>query len=289
MIGVTGATGGLGGRVARHLAERGVEQRLIVRDAERAPTLPFAEVAEASGYDDGDAMRRAFDGVSTLFLVSAGEHPDRVSLHRSAVAAAVAAGVERLVYTSFLAAAPDTTFTFGRDHFHTEEHIRSTGAGYTFLRDSVYLDYVPFFASAEGVIRGPASDGRVGAVARDDIAEAAVTTLLDPQHEGRAYEVTGGQAITMAEAAQILTQVTGREVVYVEETLEEARASRAPSGAPDWEIEGWVTSYAVIAAGELDVVTDTIERLTGHAPMTLAEFLQAHPESWAHLAGSTPS
>ncbi len=289
MIGVTGATGGLGGRVARHLAERGVEQRLIVRDAERAPTLPFAEVAEASGYDDGDAMRRAFDGVSTLFLVSAGEHPDRVSLHRSAVDAAVAAGVERLVYTSFLAAAPDTTFTFGRDHFHTEEHIRSTGAGYTFLRDSVYLDYVPFFASAEGVIRGPAGDGRVGAVARDDIAEAAVTTLLDPQHEGRAYEVTGGQAITMAEAAQILTRVTGREVVYVEETLEEARASRAPSGAPDWEIEGWVTSYAVIAAGELDVVTDTIERLTGHAPMTLAEFLQAHPESWAHLAGSTPS
>lgn len=95
--------------------------------------------------------------------------------------------------------------------------------------------------------------------------------------------MTGREAITLAEAAQIITHVTGREVVYVEETLEEARASRAPSGAPDWEIEGWVTSYAVIADGELDVVTDTIERLTGHAPMTLAEFLVAHPESWAHL------
>jgi uncharacterized protein YbjT (DUF2867 family) len=156
--------------------------------------------------------------------------------------------------------------------------------GYTFLRDSIYLDYVPFFAGADGVIRGPAGDGRVGAVARDDIAEAAVTTLLDPQHEGRAYELTGREAIAMTEAARIITEVTGREVVYVEETLEEARASRAPSGAPDWEIEGWVTSYAVIAAGELDVVTDHIERLTGHAPMTLAEFLVAHPESWAHLA-----
>ena len=99
------------------------------------------------------------------------------------------------------------------------------------------------------MIRGPAGDGRVGAVARDDIAEAAVATLLDREHEGRAYEVTGGEAFTLAEAAEIITEVTGREVVYVEETLEEARASRAPSGAPDWEIEGWVTSYAVIAAG----------------------------------------
>jgi uncharacterized protein YbjT (DUF2867 family) len=289
VIGVTGATGHLGGRVARQLAERGVEQRLIVRDAARAPSLPFAEVAQAPDYADGDAMRRALEGVEVLFLVSAGEHPDRVSLHRSAVDAAAAAGVERLVYTSFVAAAPDTTFTFGRDHFHTEEHIRATGLGYTFLRDSIYLDYVPFFASADGVIRGPAGDGRLGAVARDDVADTAVVALLDPQHEGRAYEVTGREAYTLAEAARILTQVSGREVVYVEETLEEARASRAPSGAPDWEIEGWVTSYAAIADGSLDVVTDTVRRLTGHEPMTLVEFLHAHPESWAHLTGATPS
>jgi NAD(P)H dehydrogenase (quinone) len=284
LIGVTGATGGLGGRLVRHLADRGVEQRMIVRDAGRAPSLAGAEVAEAPDYSDTEAMRRALAGVDTLFLVSAGEHPDRMSLHRSAVDAAAAAGVERVVYTSFLAAAPDTVFTFGRDHFHTEEYIRASGMGHTFLRDSIYLDYVPFFASAEGVIRGPAGDGRVAAVARDDIAEAAVTTLLDPQHAGRAYELSGREAFTMAEAARIITEVTGREVTYLEETLEEARASRAPSGAPDWEIEGWVTSYAVIAAGELDVVTDHIEQLTGHAPMTLAEFLQAHPESWAHLA-----
>jgi uncharacterized protein YbjT (DUF2867 family) len=286
MIGVTGATGGIGGRVARHLADRGVEQRLIVRDAARAPSLPRAEVAEAAGYDDGDAMARALAGVDTLLLVSAGEHPDRVSLHRSAVDAAAAAGVERIVYTSFVGAAADATFTFARDHFHTEEHIRAAGLGHTFLRDSMYLDYVPFFASAEGVIRGPAGEGRLGAVARDDVAACAVAALLDPQHEGRVYEVTGREAYTLAEAARILTDVTGREVVYAEETLEEARASRAPSGAPDWEIEGWVTSYAAIADGTLDVVTDTVARLAGHEPMTLPEFLAAHPESWAHLTAS---
>jgi NAD(P)H dehydrogenase (quinone) len=283
MIGVTGATGALGGRVARHLAERGVEQRLIVRDAARAPALPGAEVAEAPDYADTEAMRRAFEGVDTLFLVSASEHPDRMSLHRSAVDAAATAAVGRVVYTSFLAAAPDTTFTFGRDHFHTEEYIRASGMGHTFLRDSIYLDYVPFLASADGVIRGPAGNGRVGAVARDDIAEAAVATLLDPQHEGQAYELTGPEAFTLTEAARVITEVTGHEVVYLEETLEEARASRAPSGAPDWEIEGWVTSYAALEAGELVPPSETVREILGRQPRTLADVLREHPETLAHL------
>ena len=283
MIGVAGATGGLGGRIATALADSGVAQRLIVRDPSRAPELPAAEIAQGGDYGDGEAMRRAFDGVEVLFLPSAGEHPDRVSLHRSVIDAAAAAGVRRLVYTSFLGAAPDCVFTFGRDHFHTEEHIRASGLGFTFLRDSIYLDYFPFFAGADGVIRGPAGDGRVAAVARDDVAACAVAALLDAAHDGRAYDVTGGAAITLAEGAEIIGRHAGREVVFVNETLEEARESRRPSGAPDWEIEGWVTTYAAIAAGELDVVSDSVERLTGRAPMTLDEMLEAHPQSWAHL------
>ena len=73
-------------------------------------------------------MRLALDGVEVLFLPSAAEHPDRVSLHRTAVDAAAAAGVGRLVYTSFLGAAPECVFTFGRDHFHTEEHIHAAAS-----------------------------------------------------------------------------------------------------------------------------------------------------------------
>ena len=198
-----------------------------MRDPARAPSLPGAEVVQAAGYDDSEAMRRAFDGVDVLFLPSAGEHPDRVNaLHRPAIEAAVAAGVERLVYTSFLGAAPDCTFTFGRDHFHTENLIREAGIGFTFLRDSIYLDFVPFFAGADGVIRGPAGDGRVAAVARDDIADVALAALLSDEHAGAAYELSGGEAFTMTEAAEIITRETGREVRFVNETLEEARESR---------------------------------------------------------------
>lgn len=286
MIAVTGATGALGGRVAALLGEREVPLRLVVRDSARAPKIAGAEVVDGASYGDGEAMRRAFDGASVAFLVSAHEDADRMSLHRSAVDAAVAAGVERLVYTSFCGRGHETVFTFGRDHANTEEIIRDTGLAWTFLRDNIYMDYVPVFAGEDGVIRGPAGDGRVAAVARDDIAASAAAVLTGDDHAGKAYEMTGPEAFTMAEAAARVATVAGRPVTYEAETLEEARASRAPSGAPDWEIEGWVTSYAAIAEGELERVSGDVEALTGRRPMSLDEFLRANPDSYAHLAGS---
>jgi uncharacterized protein YbjT (DUF2867 family) len=282
-IGVTGATGGLGGRVAARLSEQGVPQRMLVRDAARAPDLPHAEAVVFGGYDDAEGMRRALDGVDTLLLVSAAEDRDRVRLHTTAVDAAVAAGVGRIVYTSFVAAAPDTTFTFGRDHFHTEEHIKASGAGWTFLRDNLYLDFIPLLCPPEGVIRGPAGDGRVAAVARDDIAAVAAAVLTSEGHDGQTYDITGAEAFTLDEAAAELSRVTGRRITFEDETLEEARESRRPSGAEDFEIEGWVTSYAAIAAGDLEAVSDCVERFVDREPQRLGDWLRANPESWRHL------
>jgi uncharacterized protein YbjT (DUF2867 family) len=187
-LAVTGSTGRLGGRVARLL---GTPQRLIVRDAARAPDIAGADIAVAA-YDDGAAVRAALAGVGTVFMVSGAEHPDRVAQHRSFVDAAVAAGVTHLVYTSFYAASPTATFTLARDHFATEEHIRNSGLAYTFLRDNLYADFFPLMADDQGVIRGPAGAGRVSAVATDDIAEVAATVLRDPAaHAGATYDLTG--------------------------------------------------------------------------------------------------
>jgi NAD(P)H dehydrogenase (quinone) len=283
-IAVTGATGGLGGRVARRLAGRGVAQRLVVRDPARAPELAGAEVATGS-YDDGEALRRALDGTRTLFMVSASEAPDRRRLHATVVDAAVAAGVERVVYTSFFGAAPDCTFTFGRDHWYAEEHIRASGLRWTFLRDNLYLDFLPLMAGADGVIRGPAADGRAAMVARDDIADVAVAVLLGGGHDGRSYDMTGPEALTLAEAAEQLSRAAGRPVRYQPETLAEAYASRASYGAPDWEVDGWVTTYVAIANGDLEPVSGDVAALAGHAPMRLAEFLRDNPDSYRHLAG----
>ncbi|WP_433413371.1 SDR family oxidoreductase [Microtetraspora malaysiensis] len=272
LIAVTGATGQLGRRVAHRLAAAGVDQRLVVRDTSRAPDLPGAH-AVAAAYEDADALRAALDEVQTLLLVSATETAGRVALHTSAVDAALNAGVSRIVYVSFLGAAPDATFTFARDHWHTEQHIRESGVRFTFLRNSLYMDLVPYFVGEDGVIRGPAGQGRAGMVARDDIADVAAVVLREHGHDGVTYDVTGPRALTMAEAAETITRVTGKPTRYHAETIEEAYASRARYGAPEWEVAGWVTSYAAIAAGELDVVTDTVEKVAGHPPMSFAEYL----------------
>jgi NAD(P)H dehydrogenase (quinone) len=274
-IAITGATGFVGGRTAAELAARGVPTRLIVRDAARAPALDGAEVRVASGYGARDEMTAALDGIRTLFLIPAHETADRVEQHKTAVDAAVAAGVEHLVYLSYVDASAASTFTLGRQHGATEAHIRASGVAHTFLRMNLYSDFIPLMAGEDGVIRGPAGDGRVAAVRRADIADAAAAVLAGEGEVGATYELTGPEAFTLAEAAATIRRITGREVVFHDETVEEAYASRAGYGAPDWQLEAWVTTYTAIAAGELEGVADDIAQLTGHEPGTLADVLRA--------------
>jgi len=270
-LAITGATGRLGGRIARLLADKGVAQRLLTRSPERAPTLPLSEAVRAP-YGDREAVRAALSGIETVLMVSAAEAPDRLAEHLTFVAAAAEAGVGHLVYISFLGAAPDATFTLARDHWATEEAIRASGMGFTFLRDSLYADFVPLLAGEDGVIRGPGAEGRASVVAQDDIAEAAVTVLLAPdRHRGRSYDLTGPEALTLAEAAQVLTDVLGTPFAYQPETVEEAYASRAVYGAPPWQVDAWVSTYTAIAAGELATVSTAVAELTGHPATPLAE------------------
>ncbi|MBA2308506.1 MAG: SDR family oxidoreductase [Pseudonocardiales bacterium] len=272
-LAITGSTGRLGVRIARRLADAGAAQRLLVRDPSRAPQLPGARLAEAS-YDDTDAVRTALTGIETVLMVSAEENEHRVDVHKAFIDAAVDAGVRRLVYISFSGAAPDTTFTLGRDHWATEEYLRANGMATTMLRDNIYLDFVPMLIGEDGVIRGPAGDGRLAAVAQDDIADVATAVLLDPaRHESAVYTLTGPEAISLDEAAAELTRHTGREVRYQPETVEEAYASRASTGAPQWQLDAWVSTYTAIANGELAGVTDDVPRLTGHPATSLTELL----------------
>jgi NAD(P)H dehydrogenase (quinone) len=290
VIAVTGATGALGRRVVPRLAGReDVALRLVVREAARAPRVPGAEVAAVpGGYADGPGLTAALAGVHTLYLVSAAEAEDRLQQHRTAVAAAAAAGVQRVVYTSFLGAAPDAVFTLARQHAATEEALAATGVRTTVLRHAMYADFVPFFAVLEAgraVIAAPADDGRASFVSRDDLADVAAAVLLDdsPALDGAVLDVTGPEALSLDDAAAVLAEVTGRPATYRRQTVEEAWATRRPSGHPDWEVEGWVTSYRAIAAGELSRVTDVVPTLTGHPARTVAEHLHAHPEDWTHL------
>lgn len=316
MFAVTGSTGEIGRRVAEGLAGLGVEQRLIVRDPVRAPRLPGAGVAQVSSYGDARAMGRALSGVETLFLVSAhdaigiihrakmsGEPVpthDRVHEHIAAVAACAAVGVERVVYLSFANPAPDATFILAREHFDTEEYIRSTGLAFTFLRQNLYMDKVPQLVSRGDVIRAPAGQGRVAWVSRDDVAASAIAILTGAtgpahsDHDGQAYDITGPEALTLAETAVALTAALGRAITYEAQTPHEARATRTTSrmeemetvrkdrtgqGLTDEELEIWISHYVQIATGEVANVSDAVPRLCGRPAESLAEYLEKHPVS----------
>ncbi|WP_255769817.1 SDR family oxidoreductase [Pseudarthrobacter sulfonivorans] len=272
-LAVTGSTGGLGGMVARQLADAGSAQRLLVRDAGRAPDLDGA-VPLVFSYADAGSSNKALEGVKVLFMVSAAEAEDRLEQHYTFVDAAAAAGVQHVVYTSFYGAAPDSVFTLGRDHYATEERIKASGMTYTFLRDNFYMDFLPLLAGEDGVIRGPAGNGVVSAVCREDIARCAVAVLQDPAlHAGATYNLTGPDELTLAAAADILTAKTARTVTYHPETVDEAYASRASYGAPPWQVDAWVSTYTAIAAGELAGISPDVHGLTGQDPLSLAEFL----------------
>jgi len=287
LVAVTGASGHLGRLVARELSTRGVRQRVVTRSPARTPLLDGAEVAIAD-YADVTAMSDALDGVATLFFVSGHEARDRLDLHRGVVQAAARVGVRRVVYTSFMGAAPQASFTYARDHAHTERAIVDAGMALTALRDSLYADWAPLFVGADGVIRGPAGNGTVAWVARADVARLAVAVLLDDTHAGAIYDVSGPSAIDLDETVRMLSHATGREIAYHDETVDEARASRAGAGE-DWQIEAWVGTYLAIATGEVGVTSHTIEALTGRRPMAFDEFLRATPEAWAHLTGQPPT
>jgi NAD(P)H dehydrogenase (quinone) len=284
LIAVTGATGQLGTRVARRLADRGVRQRLIVRDAARAPEVTGAEVTRASSYGARNEMRAALEGVGTLFLIPAKESLDRLDQHRAAVDTAVEAGVGRIVYLSFVGAR-SSSFTLAREHGATEQHIPRHGGALHVPAHEPLHGLHPVDSGPDGVIHGPADEGRVAAVLRDGIADAVAVLLTEPGHEGQAYDLTGPEAFTLADAAAEMSRASGKPIAFHDETLEEARASRAQFGAPGWEVEAWISSYVAIANGELDQVSGDVERLTGHPPMSLAAYLAAPSESVDHVGG----
>jgi len=271
-IALTGVTGHLGSRVRELLPDTGRPLVLLARTPARVVAGPRDEV-RVCDFADPDGAVRALAGVDTLLMVSASEAADRLDQHRAFVGAAAEAGVRHVIYTSFQGAAPDCTFTLGRDHWATEQAIREAGMAFTFLRDSFYADFLPLMAQ-DGVIRGPAGAGRVAAVAREDVAAVAAVVLADPAaHAGAAYDLTGPDALTLGEAAALITEVTRSPTRYIDETIEEAYASRASYGAPDWQVDAWVSTYTAIAAGEVATVSDAVPRLTGRPATSLREVL----------------
>ena len=271
-IAVTGATGALGGLVARQLAD--VSPVLVVRDPARAPAIEGCEVRQAE-YRDHESSLTALRGIDVLFMVSAHETQRRREDHRRFVMAAADAGVRHIVYTSFVGAGDEATFTLARDHGYTEATIRGRALDFTFLRDNLYQDVLPYFFDETGVVRGPAGDGRFAPVSRRDVADVVTAVLREPvAHAGAAYTLTGPETLTMSDLAERLTPILGRKLRFEDEAEEAAYTWRREKyGAEDWQLDAWVSTYLAIRDGSMADVTDDVERVSGHPARSLEQAL----------------
>lgn len=280
MIIITGATGALNGATTDHLLARlpADDIAVVARDPERATHLADRGVDVRRGdYADPASLPAAFDGADQLLLVSSNDpFADAVALHRTAIDAAVAVGVGRILYTSHQGAAADSPFAPARDHAATEEMLAHSGLPWTSLRNGFYAHSLGWLAGpwrTTGVIRIP-GDGPVSWTAREDAAEAAAAIILaDGQHDGP-VTITAPEAPTFAEVAAMASELAGRtvefEIVDVELWVDEQVAA----GAPEAQARFTVGMYEAAARGFFAGVDPLLAGLLGRPPRSVRDVLE---------------
>ena len=273
-IAVTGVTGNLGVIVSRLCKENGIKVRNLARNKEKAEKMGFSDVFKSS-YDKSDDTVKSLEGIDVLFMVSGSENPDRVQQHKDFIDSAKTAGVSHIVYLSFYNASKNSIFTLGRDHYATEEYIKENGFKYTFLKDNFYADFFVDMCREYGEIKGPAGNGKVSAVVRSDVSEVAAKILENPEKwENQTLNMTGPEDLTMEEITKLASKYLGKEIKYIDETVDEAYESRKIWKAEQWEYDSWVSTYTAIAEGEQAGISNDIEKVLGRKATSLMEYLK---------------
>ena len=278
LILVTGATGKIGSSIARQLERLGRELRLLVRNPGKLSGFPAAEKI-IGDYGDVESLDRAFRGVSSAFIVSGYAVPgERSKLHRNAFEAAQRAGVRYLIYLSTLGASPNSRFPMSRDHYESEGFLKKTGVPHTVLRDSFYSELAVQMFNEEGVMKGPAGQGKVSWVGREEIAEAAAKLLADDKPSLGTFPMTGPTALSLNETATLIGSLKHRPLRYEDEPVNAARQWRSKLGVPAWEVDTWVGSYEAIAAGEFETVDPALAKILGRPVSDLQTYIAGRAE-----------
>ncbi|MBX3686867.1 MAG: SDR family oxidoreductase [Rhodocyclaceae bacterium] len=272
MIFISGATGQLGTAVINALLERGTPAAQIVagsRKPEAAAAFATRGIqVRTADYADPASLVAAYQGIEVLYLVS-GDAPIEIrsAQHRNAIAAAVKAGVKRVVYTSFVDTAEDSPFGFARIHADTERALAKSGLETTILRHGVYADILPAFVNGfaeRGAIASPNAQGKAAFIARADLAAAAAVVLSAREHAGKTYTLTGPSALNMAGIAALLAARSGKPVAYqVMPAADYAAMLVQATGMPDWLAEALAGMFVAMDRGGYDNQSGDFARLLG--------------------------
>lgn len=276
-IAITGATGQLGRLVIRKLRGKVPANDIVALARSPAKATDLGVDVRAADYARPETLGKALAGVDTLLMISGSEVGQRVAQHRNLIEAARQAGVRHVVYHSLLHA-ERSTLSLAPEHVETEALLKASGLAVTLLRNGWYTENytasVPA-AVAHGAFIGSAGSGRIASATRADFADAAVTVLTTPGHEGKVYELAGDSAYTLAELAGEISRQTGKDIPYKDLPKKDYAAALTAAGLPAPWPEALASFDVEAARGALFDDGRALSALIGRPTTSLADAVAA--------------
>ncbi|UCD93205.1 MAG: SDR family oxidoreductase [Methanobacteriota archaeon] len=281
---VTGATGTVGSEVVRQLSARGVNVCACCHTLSKADMIrgPGVEIKETD-YTRLDTVEAAFKGSEKLFLVTTPLIDNLMEITPQLVEEAKKAGIKHIVKLSNMDMFTEEEAKIPPIGWHRQEEriIEESGIPYTFLRPAGFMQN--FFMhvdtiKAQNAIYTITGEGTEGFIDARDIAAVAVEALTGEGHEGKIYSITGPEAVSYDQAAEVLSDVLGRKITHVKMSEEDARKGFVEAGWPDWLLNAYLVGGRITREGRTSTVTSTVEEVTGKKPTTFEQFAREHAE-----------
>ena len=280
MLLITGATGNIGSGVVDLLKGQGHDVRALVRDASRADLLPDGIDIAVGDLDDADSVVAALHDIDGVFLLQAGPGTTQTQIM---IDAARSAGVHRIVLLSSIGARLRPLPTIGTTLAAREDLLRESGLDVTYLRPNTLMSNALAWADGirdENRVVDPTGPGRMPCVDPDDIARVAALVLTEDGHVGHGYILNGPEALTSCEQVEILSDVLGRTIDFVDVTPEQLAQDSIERGTPVQLAEATQNLNEMFRVGRAGVIADDIENLTGVAPRTFRDWCERHVDTF---------
>lgn len=278
---VTAATSNIGREVVKQLAHQNVKVKAAVRSLSRGKDLPSNVELVEFDLNQPKTVEAAFVGVDKAFFMTP-LVPNLVDLDTICLNAAKKAGVKQIVKLSIMGADTEPDMLLGNSHRESEKLIEASGIPYTFLRPNSffqnYLIYTGETIKSQNAFFLPLGEGKLSLIDIRDVATVATVVLTENSHAGKAYQITGAEAIANAEVANILSQVLARDITYIDIPEATARQAMQENGIPDRQIDMVLGLYAQQKLGNYGGITSTFTNITGKKPISFEEFAQEYAD-----------
>ena len=283
---VTGATGTVGSEVVKQLASSGQRIKAAVRTQNKADKFKENKAIDivSIDYNKPETITDALRHVDRVFLLSP-PSPHMAEVSSILVSEAKKNEIQHIVKLSVFGADSEPGTVIGRIHRQEEKVIEESGVRYSFLRSGAFMqNFVNFFGQTireQNAFYLPVGEGKVSFVDVRDIASAAVSLLVRNQthYENKAYDITGQEALSYGQAAEILSKELGRKISYIDIPEESARKGMKENGMSDWLVDGLLEIYTIIRTGHAAQTTTSIEEITGRKPILFSQFVKDYAKA----------